>query len=305
MPKLEFVRVYAKEYRSRLSKFARSPSPQIVNSSRVEEENKYDVADLGRRDEQLQAPDKELQKEPFEELQKEPFEEPQKEPFEEPQKEPFEEPPKEPFEEPRNDQPPAVDQPDSFEQTPITAPVVVDNVLPEVQALEQPNQATNNEVPVAEAQGSASVEQADTPQVEAPQNEVDKPAEAPQNEVDVTDKQAEAPQNEVDVTDKQAEAPQNEVGVAEKPAEAPQVEADSADKQAEVPQEEVDGAEQPADKEEGVEPAHAHATYQISQNEAATYTLKQLQTVCLDHNIAARGTKADLRQRLIQANVIV
>jgi len=283
MPKLEFVRVYAKEYRSRLSKFARSPSPQIVNSSRVEEENKYDVADLGRRDEQLQAPDKELQKEPFEELQKEPFEEPQKEPFEEP--------PKEPFEEPRNDQPPAVDQPDSFEQTPITAPVVVDNVLPEVQALEQPNQATNNEVPVAEAQGSASVEQADTPQVEAPQNEVDKPAEAPQNEVDVTDKQA--------------EAPQNEVGVAEKPAEAPQVEADSADKQAEVPQEEVDGAEQPADKEEGVEPAHAHATYQISQNEAATYTLKQLQTVCLDHNIAARGTKADLRQRLIQANVIV
>jgi hypothetical protein len=44
---------------------------------------------------------------------------------------------------------------------------------------------------------------------------------------------------------------------------------------------------------------------QLSKEEAANLTLKQLQTLCLDHNLVARGTKADLRQRLQQAHVLI
>jgi hypothetical protein len=44
---------------------------------------------------------------------------------------------------------------------------------------------------------------------------------------------------------------------------------------------------------------------QLSKEEAANLTLKQLQTLCLEHNLVARGTKADLRQRLQQANVFI
>ena len=174
MPKFQFVRVYAKEYRDRLSKYARAPSPQIVVSPT--EEAKYDVP----------VAEAEQPKESVAEVQT------------------LVQPPEQPGEQPKE-------------------PVA------EVQALVQP---------VAE--------------VQAP--ETTQPTTQPEDEQTLAE-------------DAQA-------------AEAPNKSAD-------------DVKEPPA------------ASYQISQNEAAAYTLKQLQTVCIDHNIVSRGTKADLRQRLVQANIIV
>jgi hypothetical protein len=43
----------------------------------------------------------------------------------------------------------------------------------------------------------------------------------------------------------------------------------------------------------------------LTNEEVANLTLKQLQTLCVERNLIARGTKADLRQRLQQANAIL
>jgi hypothetical protein len=43
----------------------------------------------------------------------------------------------------------------------------------------------------------------------------------------------------------------------------------------------------------------------LSKEEANALSLKQLQSICTEHNLVARGTKADMRQRLQQAGLIV
>jgi hypothetical protein len=43
----------------------------------------------------------------------------------------------------------------------------------------------------------------------------------------------------------------------------------------------------------------------LTKEAANALTLKQLQSICTEHNLVARGTKADMRQRLVQAGLIV
>jgi hypothetical protein len=66
-----------------------------------------------------------------------------------------------------------------------------------------------------------------------------------------------------------------------------------------------------AAKESIVEPdsptqeEHKYDGPYLTNEEVANLTLKQLQTLCVERNLIARGTKADLRQRLQQANAIL
>jgi hypothetical protein len=74
------------------------------------------------------------------------------------------------------------------------------------------------------------------------------------------------------------------------------------------PTEEVSNSpeESPVDEEKESDIEHKPASSnQYTQDEIANFTLKQLQSACSDHDLPARGTKADLRQRLQQANLIL
>ena len=96
--------------------------------------------------------------------------------------------------------------------------------------------------------------------------------------------------------------------VAAQPVEVANDAQDVATQAVEESNEPVEVAARPVEESEvaaqSVDPT-SHPKQTLTQDEVANYTLKQLQAVCVQHDLPARGTKADLRQRLQQANIIV